>query len=160
MTPGGQHPQPYNPLPAKSQTAVVVGGKEVKRMSWVNPGLNPEQKSAVLRILAGEGRPNPYIIYGPPGTGKTVTLVEAVLQIFLLHPDARLLVATPSNSAADLVAERLVATGKIRPGDLVRLNSFQRSEDSVPESVLPFCLKSDEDENLLKASRHKILIRY
>jgi len=49
-----------------------------------------------------------------PGTGKTVTVVEAVLQIFLLRPECRILIATPSNSAADLIVERLHNSGLIQ----------------------------------------------
>ncbi|XP_023326960.1 RNA helicase Mov10l1 [Eurytemora carolleeae] len=130
----------------------------ILKLSWINPSLNPEQRSAVLRILTGEGRPLPYIIYGPPGTGKTVTLVEAVLQLFTMRSDVRILVATPSNSAADLVAERIIRSGKVQVGDLARLNSFQRSQDSIPELLLPYCLKNDEDESLLQSSKHKILV--
>ena len=127
-------------------------------MEWANPHLNPEQKSAVKRILSGEARPLPYIIYGPPGTGKTVTVVEAVLQLFLLRSDARILVATPSNSSADLIVERLVKSGKLELGDVARLNAFNRSVDSVPETVKPYCFVSDDVDVLAKVVRHRIVV--
>ena len=104
-------------------------------LRWVNRNLNREQQNAVTRILSGQGRPLPYVIYGPPGTGKTVTVVEAILQIFLLRSDSRILVTAPSNSAADLIVERLHKSGKIQLGDLARLNAFQRPEDLIPATV-------------------------
>ena len=90
------------------------------------------------------------------GTGKTMTVVEVVVQIFLMHPDARILVATPSNSSADLVAARLIKSGKVKVGDLARLNAYQRSEDSVPEILKPFCFVSDGDA-LLKAGIYLLI---
>ena len=68
--------------------------------------LNARQKAAVVRILSGQSRPTPYLLFGPPGTGKTVTLVEAILQVFLSLPHSRLLAAAPSNSAADLLVRQ------------------------------------------------------
>ena len=87
---------------------------------FFNRKLNVRQKAAVERILKASARPMPYVIYGPPGTGKSVTVCEAILQIFVNMPAARILACTPSNSAADLIVERLHASGVLRQGDMVR----------------------------------------
>ncbi|KAJ8922201.1 hypothetical protein NQ315_004138 [Exocentrus adspersus] len=74
-------------------------------IEYFNPDLNREQKSAITNIL--KERSAPYLIFGPPGTGKTVTVIEAVLQIWKTKPGARILVCTPSNAATDEIAIRL-----------------------------------------------------
>ncbi|KAJ7978064.1 P-loop containing nucleoside triphosphate hydrolases superfamily protein [Quillaja saponaria] len=66
--------------------------------------LNEEQIHSVDMILNCRGAP-PYVIYGPPGTGKTMTLVEAILQIYISRKNARILVCAASNSAADHVLD-------------------------------------------------------
>ncbi|TRY75130.1 hypothetical protein TCAL_00662 [Tigriopus californicus] len=139
-------------------TARKRRGAKRRKNPWVNSNLNQEQRKAVRRILLGEARPLPYIIYGPPGTGKTVTLVEAILQIFLKRPDSRILVATPSNSSADLVAERLWLSKVLQVGDLARLNAFQRSEDSIPDKIKALCFKSQDTTVLSRVIRHRIVI--
>jgi len=73
-----------------------------------NIAKNPEQLQAVIQILSGSSRPYPYLLYGPPGTGKTVTLAEAIKQIWKKDSSFRIIVATPSNSAADVIALRLM----------------------------------------------------
>ena len=35
--------------------------------NFFNSKLNARQRSAVVRILQGEGRPTPYVLFGPPG---------------------------------------------------------------------------------------------
>lgn len=65
----------------------------------------------MVNILKGVAKPLPYLIFGPPGTGKTVTVIESILQIVRMIPGCRVLVAAPSNSAADLIALRLI--GKV-----------------------------------------------
>ncbi|XP_028514258.1 RNA helicase Mov10l1-like [Exaiptasia diaphana] len=107
-----------------------------------NSNLNERQRAAVSRILSGQCRPTPYILFGPPGTGKTVTLVEAILQVFHRIPASRILACAPSNSASDLLATRLHRSGFIQEGDMVRLNAFQRGQE-IPESIASYCLNTD-----------------
>ncbi|XP_035258113.1 RNA helicase Mov10l1 [Anguilla anguilla] len=119
------------------------------------PGLNPAQREAVKRILAAESRPSPYILFGPPGTGKTITLIETILQVYHRVPSSRLLVCTPSNSAADLVCLRLHHSGFLRDASLVRVNATCRQEESVQEVLRQYCRAG---EDIRHASFHRIVV--
>uniref|UniRef100_A0A8B9JVV3 Mov10 like RISC complex RNA helicase 1 n=1 Tax=Astyanax mexicanus TaxID=7994 RepID=A0A8B9JVV3_ASTMX len=90
---------------------------------FFNSNLNPAQRQAVKRILGGECRPTPYVLFGPPGTGKTITLVEAILQVYHRVTGSRILVCTPSNSAADLICIRLHESGFLPAASLARVNA-------------------------------------
>uniref|UniRef100_A0A8C5SSZ1 RNA helicase Mov10l1 n=1 Tax=Laticauda laticaudata TaxID=8630 RepID=A0A8C5SSZ1_LATLA len=122
---------------------------------FFNPLLNEHQKLAVKRILSGECRPTPYILFGPPGTGKTVTIIEAILQIYYSLPSSRILVCAPSNSATDLICLRLHDSKLLRPGVMVRVNAINRNEESLNEVIKCYC-KAGED--IHEASQFRIII--
>ncbi|XP_031722662.1 RNA helicase Mov10l1 [Anarrhichthys ocellatus] len=123
--------------------------------NFFNPDLNPPQKEAVRKILEGECRPIPYVLFGPPGTGKTITLIEAILQVYYFLPSSRVLVCTPSNSAADLICIRLHHSGFLHAASLARVNASCRQEESIPE-VLRLYSKAGED--IRHASFHRIVV--
>merc|ERR550519_1147483 len=95
---------------------------------------NPEQMLAVKHIVAGSSGGAPYLVFGPPGTGKTVTMVEAIKQINRLDPNSRILATAPSNSAADLLASRLIK--HVPQSQLLRLHAPSRQYRSIPQDIL------------------------
>jgi superfamily I DNA and/or RNA helicase len=71
------------------------------------PHLNPSQQTAVRKILAAVDL---AIVHGPPGTGKTTTLVAAI-QALAQRDEGQVLVVAPSNTAVDLLSEKLADAG-------------------------------------------------
>ncbi|XP_054476043.1 RNA helicase Mov10l1 [Anoplopoma fimbria] len=133
-----------------------VPSKPIPSMGhFFNPDLNPPQREAVKRILAGECRPSPYVLFGPPGTGKTITIIEAILQVYHFLPSSRVLVCTPSNSAADLICVRLHNSGFLHAASLARVNASCRQEESIPEVLR---LYSRAGEDIRNASFHRIVV--
>ncbi|XP_062209956.1 probable RNA helicase SDE3 [Phragmites australis] len=119
--------------------------RTVKRWSFkpLNPHINTEQADAVAMILGCRGVP-PYVIYGPPGTGKTMTIVEAILQLYTAKRRANILICAASNTAADHVLEKLLhASYLIRPSDIFRLNAPSRQYDDVNADFIRFCFFED-----------------
>jgi ATP-dependent RNA/DNA helicase IGHMBP2 len=70
-------------------------------------GLNAAQQSAVDKILAADDL---AIVHGPPGTGKTTTLVRAI-RALSQRDRGPILVVAPSNTAVDLLSEKLSDEG-------------------------------------------------
>lgn len=134
-----------------------------KQTPWFKD-LNGEQKEAVAGALRGECRPNPFIIFGPPvsnclhfkyileysgtsssfpfysqGTGKTSTLIEIICQLYTHVPNCKILIATQSNHAANVVASRLIACKPDVGDDMLRLvSNAVLDRKSLPKELHKF----------------------
>ncbi|RYE23939.1 MAG: DUF2075 domain-containing protein [Sphingobacteriales bacterium] len=86
----------------------------------VNPKLNDKQQEAVNTILAANEL---AIVHGPPGTGKTTTLVQAI-KALVKNDSGQILVVAPSNTAVDLLSEKLADEGLnvLRVGNPARVS--------------------------------------
>lgn len=91
--------------------------------------LNASQNNAIRQICST----TPItIVHGPPGTGKTRTLVSAIKKLF--QDGKRILVAAPTNAAADHITSELSKAGV----DVLRYgNSFK-----ISPQVYSFTLQS------------------
>jgi ATP-dependent RNA/DNA helicase IGHMBP2 len=83
--------------------------------------LNSSQQLAVHHILAAQEL---AIVHGPPGTGKTTTLVQAI-KALINHKHQQVLVVAPSNTAVDLMSEKLALQGLkvVRIGNPARVSA-------------------------------------
>ena len=89
--------------------------------SYYSSPLNDSQLAAVRYVITAQ---DVAIIHGPPGTGKTTTLVQAILET--IRRERRVLVCAPSNTAVDLLTEKLAERGVnvIRMGNPSRVSSL------------------------------------
>ncbi|NWY03235.1 SDE3 helicase, partial [Nothoprocta ornata] len=115
---------------------------------------NEEQRRAVTHIVAGTSRPAPYLIFGPPGTGKTVTMVEAIKQVWTCVKGSRVLACAPSNSAADLLCQRLLQDMPAR--HIYRLMASSRSLQEVPADIRPCCNWDEGERRYVYPSRTRL----
>lgn len=91
------------------------------------PNLNLSQNRAIRHALSAE---DVAVIHGPPGTGKTTTLVQAIR--LTLQTEKQVLVCAPTNTAVDLLTEKLLEQGisVLRVGHPARI-----SEELIGSSV-------------------------
>jgi len=117
-------------------------------------GLNAEQLDAVARAM--EAKSVPYIIFGPPGTGKSRTLVHYVVQVLDSVQEASVLVSAPSNRAADVLAECLLECN-VSPGRLLRVNAYQRTENTVSQKLMGCCQKLRTEDRFRFSTIHEAI---
>lgn len=89
------------------------------------PQLNLSQNRAVRHVLSVN---DIGVVHGPPGTGKTTSLVQAIR--LTLQNEKQVLVCAPTNSAVDLLTEKLVELGI----DVLRLGHPARMADELLNS--------------------------
>jgi superfamily I DNA and/or RNA helicase len=89
--------------------------------------LNDSQLVAVRHVLSAQ---DVAIIHGPPGTGKTTTLVQAILET--IRRERRVLVCAPSNTAVDLLTEKLAERGV----NVIRMGNPSRVSDLLLKHTL------------------------
>ncbi len=106
--------------------------------------LNPSQLAAVRHVLAAQ---DVAIIHGPPGTGKTTTLVQAILET--IRRERRVLVCAPSNTAVDLLTEKLAERGV----NVIRMGNPSRVSDLLLEHTLDAQVMAHKNYNELRSMR-------
>ena len=106
--------------------------------------LNASQNEAVRKIVQAK---DVAIIHGPPGTGKTTTLVQAILKTS--ETQKRLLVTAPSNTAVDLLTEKLANEGV----NVIRIGNPSRVSDVLLEHTLDAQIMSHRSYKNLKDYR-------
>ncbi len=110
------------------------------------PQLNDSQNEAVRQIVSSL---DVAIVHGPPGTGKTTTLVHAIAYLTRQSGARTILVCAPSNSATDLLTERLAEQGL----HVTRLGNVSRVDESLIQHTLDAQLSAHPDAKHIKKVR-------
>lgn len=142
-----------------SNGSLMIGKRQ---QNWFNNELNKYQKNAIVNVLRGENRPFPYIYFGCPGSGKTQTIIETILQIQKHVKSSKIIIATPSNSAANLILEMLLISEALdvdNPKFLRIVSNNQVDKELIPEHLNKFCgtvsIASDKGHKTGSPARNK-----
>ena len=108
---------------AKLLTGIGKPQFKAQRQQYVIDGLNVLQQVAVDKILDAQEL---AVVHGPPGTGKTTTLVQAI-KALLKQDNKQILVVAPSNTAVDLLTEKLHEEGV----NILRIGNPARVSDEL-----------------------------
>ncbi|WP_316737307.1 AAA domain-containing protein [Pedobacter aquatilis] len=133
---------------SKNKLVKVLTGAEKPTFNKIDsnfssPNLNPSQTEAVTKILCANEL---AIIHGPPGTGKTTTLVEAIKAISKLEKK-KILVVAPSNTAVDLLTEKLAQNGL----NVVRVGNPARVSEHLLHATLDYKMAAHAEMKKIKA---------
>jgi ATP-dependent RNA/DNA helicase IGHMBP2 len=96
--------------------------------AFIVPRLNDSQQDSLNVILSARDL---AIVHGPPGTGKTTTLVQAI-KAMIKQDGRQILVVAPSNTAVDLLTEKLAEEGM----DVLRVGNPARVSDKLMSLTL------------------------
>jgi len=124
----------------------IILGQKPPRFRKINtnltlPALNPAQNQAIREILAAQ---DISIVHGPPGTGKTTTLVHAIQQ--LCETEKTVLVTAPSNTAVDVLTERLADLSL----NVVRIGNISRVDEKIISHTIESRLSSHPESRNIK----------
>ncbi|UIR54484.1 AAA domain-containing protein [Sphingobacterium sp. SRCM116780] len=110
----------------------IIGEENIddhqKQVEYHHTGLNDSQNKAIQHVLSS---PTISIVHGPPGTGKTTTLIKAV-EALLKKENKQMLIVAPSNTAVDVLTERLDAVGIL----VTRIGNPVKISDHLQELTL------------------------
>ena len=110
--------------------------------AFADNSLNEFQNLAVNKILVANAL---AVVHGPPGTGKTTTLVQAIKALVRQNHE-QVLVVAPSNTAVDLLTEKLHQEGL----NVLRIGNPARVSEALSSLTLDAKMA---DHNLLKETK-------
>jgi hypothetical protein len=94
-------------------------------------------------------------IYGPPGTGKTTEICKSVLQFIELKSDSKVLILTPTNKAADVIAKKLLCDD-----EYIALKRLSSATDPELENRNVYCDGINDEDfeymNVLVSTIHRV----
>ncbi|KAL3068467.1 hypothetical protein niasHT_030758 [Heterodera trifolii] len=122
---------------------VELRDEAISKFQFMSDRFNTEQRQAIVAIVnAREFRISsendnilPFILHGPPGTGKTTTLVEACRLMVTQFDTGRILVCTPSNTAADLFAHELIHVAGIDTSKVFRMYALTHPTSELNDAL-------------------------
>ncbi|MGZ5248122.1 MAG: AAA domain-containing protein, partial [Flavitalea sp.] len=112
--------------------------------SIVIPQLNLSQNRAVRHILAAN---DIAVVHGPPGTGKTTTIVQAIRLV--LQTEKQVLVCAPTNTAVDLLTEKLIEQGV----NVLRVGHPARVSEELQKTTIDGQIQSHANYKDIKSLR-------